>query len=246
MGKWRLFGVGIVLVIFSGVALCQVVTIGFRGVIDYTYYGMEATPYLEGDIGVGEIISGYYVYDTLAVDEVDGNIWHGRYSFTQLPFGMYAEINGHVFQTDASQVDFRMELIDADLAGYATRDGYLARSYNNTYNYSEVAGGTFGLIEFDVNLDAPYGLPCDAVVGDSLPSTGPDLTEFENKFFYLHMNLVGDFESHGGSVAIRAEITDMWVVPEPGMLGLVGFGWLMLRRRVGVGGLTAGFPPARE
>jgi hypothetical protein len=124
-----------------------------------------------------------------------------------------------------------MAINDADLAGYATEDGYLALSYNNIYNYSEVASGTFLLQSLVIQLDAPYGLPCDAVVGDSLPSTAPDLSEFEDKGLRLDMHLVGDFEPHGGDVSIRADITDMWVIPEPAIFSLLALGSLLLRRQ---------------
>jgi hypothetical protein len=184
------------------------VTIGFGGVVRNDGYGFAA----------GDAATGYYVYDTSAVDTAT-RIDLGCYEFSQSPFGMYLEINGHVWQTDPLQISYHVEIIDGDLSQPMSYDTYSARSYTNVYNYSQPDGGPF--YDFGLYLGL-YGISSDAVISDSLPLTAPDLSKFDYKFISI------DWDPHN---SMYVDITDMWVVPEPAMFGLLAFGSLLLRRK---------------
>lgn len=83
---------------------------------------------LGGSIGVGDTITGTYIYDS-TIEDTNASPTVGDYRHSSSPYGIFLEINDIEFETDLSDVDFLVEIVNDH--GTPTRDNYLLRSYNN-------------------------------------------------------------------------------------------------------------------
>ncbi|GEM_PF-2941175 len=87
--------------------------------------------YLTGHIGIGNIFSGTYSYETETPDT--NTLPHiGDYRHVSSPYGVSFDINGYQFRTDPDNVDFILELGN-DLPS-SKYDFYLFHSYNNLFD----------------------------------------------------------------------------------------------------------------
>ena len=81
---------------------------------------------LEGNVNVGDTITGSYTYDSTTSDsnplETVGDYWH----FSP-PYGINLSAGGFVFETDPDNVNFLVEICNNHLGD----DNYLLLSYNN-------------------------------------------------------------------------------------------------------------------
>lgn len=102
------------------------ITIGITGVVDYVEDLGEGDGYLDGLIGVGDSITGYYTYDT---DTPDTNplSYIGTYNYYSSPSGIFLNIGSFSFRTDLTNVNFLIEITN----DYPPNDDYLVRSYIN-------------------------------------------------------------------------------------------------------------------
>jgi hypothetical protein len=83
---------------------------------------------LGGSIEAGDTITGTYIYDS-TVEDTNALPTVGDYRHSSSPYGIFLEINDIEFETDLSDVDFLVEIVNDH--GTPTRDNYLLRSYNN-------------------------------------------------------------------------------------------------------------------
>ena len=111
----------VALLVFSArPAAAQDVTFSFTGTVT------EAVNSPFGDITPGTTFTGWYTFNTAAVDE-NGMEQVGDYWHRTSPYGVIVQIGSHVFRTNPSDVNFLIEVID----NYQSLDNYLFRSYNN-------------------------------------------------------------------------------------------------------------------
>ena len=167
--------------------------------------------YLEGKINVGDIITGYYTYESTTVDTnplPDGaDYWH--YS---PPAGIYLTAGGWNFQTDTSDVEFHVALRN-DVQS-EVKDIYAIASYNN----SELANGSpVDKISWQLNDYSGTALSSDA-----LPLTAPVLSDWQ---FNL-LRIIGEKSNFFG---IDAYVTS--AIPEPSSILLIALGTLFLCRK---------------
>jgi len=94
---------------------------------------------LGGNIEVGNNITGTYTYDPAAVDE-NASATVGQYMHDSPPYGIFLDINGYVFKTDLSDVNFLVGL--SDNHGTPPKDHYQLISYNNAEVLLNVSVGS--------------------------------------------------------------------------------------------------------
>jgi hypothetical protein len=168
--------------------------------------------YLGGKIKVGDIISGRYVYDSLAPDL---NTWgtQGAYEYRTSPHGVFLSVNGFQFQTDPKSVNFVIDIGN----DYSRGDSFFLLSYNNLALPTGIIVSTIAW-----ELDDYTGT---ALSSDSLPTTAPILDDWQlNK---LSMAGIPRYQPF----AVYARVTSAEVIPEPSTMLILGLGALVLRKR---------------
>ncbi len=146
---------------------------------------------LNNRVAPGDIITGFYSYNSFAVDsnplpEV------GDYRYTTAPNGIRLNVNGLTFATDPADVDFLLEVVN----NYQNLDNYLLISYNNLFAVS--ARGEFVMNTIDWQLDDPTQT---ALSSAALPRTPPILSDWQS-IFGLTIDSSGD-----NHFLIRANVT---------------------------------------
>ena len=159
--------------------------------------------YLEGKIKVGDVITGFYTYDS-SVTRLPGE----RYKFDSPPCGVFLTVGGFDFQTDQSSVDFEMG-IGNDLSW---GDTYFFISFNNLPLSNGVAVDSIRW-----QLDDPSGTALDST---ALPEGPPILDDWQENILTF-----GADRLYG----ISAHIT--YAIPEPASIILLSVGGLFLRKR---------------
>jgi hypothetical protein len=160
--------------------------------------------YLEGKIKVGDIITGFYTYDS-SVTRLPGE----RYEFDSPPSGVFLSVGGFDFETDPTSVDFEMG-IGNDLSW---GDTYFFISFNNL----RLSNGT--LVDgISWSLEDPTGT---ALSSDTLPTSAPILDQWGDNRLRLH--------GERGRYIVDAEVSS--AIPEPATVILLGMGGFLLSRR---------------
>ncbi len=212
MKRQILSGLGIVfsaLGLITAGAEARPVTIYIEAEVDSVG---DSGNYLEGKINPGDIITGYYTYESTTVDSnpedpVQGNYWH--YS---TPAGIYLSVGGFDFQTDPTNVEFQVFIRNNNLSG---DDIYGVDSRNNR----SLSNGT--LVEklfWQLNDDSGTAFSSDA-----LPLTAPFLSDWQSNI----LNISGG--EKGASFGIWANVTS--AVPEPSTILLLGLGVFFIKKR---------------
>ena len=146
---------------------------------------------LTNRVAPGDIITGFYTYNSFAVDsnplpEV------GDYRYNTAPNGIRLDVNGLRFGTNPVDVDFLLEVVN----NYQNLDNYVVISYNNLFAVS--AMGEFVTNTIDWQLDDPTQT---ALSSTALPRTAPVLSNWQS-IFGLSISSMGD-----DSFLIRANVT---------------------------------------
>jgi hypothetical protein len=116
----------------------QLNTLCVKGVV---IYAEEQANALNGEIVIGDSIEGTITYDlSLTDDNSHGYAGTdvGDYYNTSSPTGMVLTINGYTFQTNSSNVDFLVEIINdhkvVEEDSTYHEDAIVFRSYNNVFS----------------------------------------------------------------------------------------------------------------
>ncbi len=201
----------VVLSLWSRILRAEIVTIQLTaeitGINDYA-------DLLEGNISVGDIITGSYSYDSDTPDTNPSDTV-GDYRHYDQPYGINLSIGSLVFQTDPDNVNFLVEVANNHI--YSSWDGYLAKSYNNLALSN---GVHIGMIYWE--LQDSSGMALSDI---SLPTTPPALEDWD-----YGLGLLITFGPRDSS-GIQARVTS--AVPEPATVLLLTLGSLLLTRRRG-------------
>jgi hypothetical protein len=182
------------------------ITIQIKAVVDSV---QDEGNYLEGKIGVGDIITGFYVYesttpDSSPLDPVQGNYWHYA-----PPAGIALTVGGFNFMTDPFNVAFHVALRNNDLSG--DESYWLASSKNLALsNGTSVDNIVWLLNDSTANVFST----------DALPQTPPLLANWKWNVLDVYAD-----RKYG----IRGHVTS--AIPEPACIILISIGGLFLRKR---------------
>ncbi len=209
MKKYAIISV-LAVIFFAGFAHAEIVQINIEAEVTSVD---DSGNYLEGNINVGDTITGYYIYDTETPDSNPDNEDVGDYWHYSSPFGVYLECNGLEFQTDPDNMNFLMEIVNNSEI-YA-HEAYLFRSYNNL---SLSSNADLDSIAWSIQ----YKNDLSHFDSDKLIAYAPDLSEWDMNA----LSIRGDRKYN-----IRAEVKSATKVPEPSTVLLLGLGTLMLKRK---------------
>ncbi len=162
--------------------------------------------YLEGNINVGDTITGYYIYDTETPDSNPSESVGDYYSG-----GIYLSCNGLDFRTDQNNSNFKVTILN-DHTGV---DAYGIKSDNNL---SSINGVILNRIYWGLQ-----DIDCLYFDSTNLIDYAPDLSagwEFND------LDITSD-----RNFSIRGEVTSATKVPEPSTILLFGLSSLFLKRK---------------
>ena len=181
------------------------ITIEIEAVVDSV---SDEGNYLEGKIKVGDIITGFYSYDSSTPDTnpspTVGHYWH-----YDTPAGISLTVRGWNFQTDPANVEF---LIGVGNDGPSGNDLYWLASYNNA---SLDNGALVDSIWWQLNDNTGSALSSDA-----LPTTFPFLGDWQADVLGIEADR---------RYAISAHVSS--AIPEPCTIVFLGLGGFVLRKR---------------
>ncbi len=174
---------------------------------------------LNGQLDVGDGITGSYVYDSDTLDS-SAEPDYGEYLYTSQPYGILLTGGGFVFQFDPDNVDLWIGIGNGYIGG---DDTYSIRSYNNLPLYDDVSVGIIGW-----QLNDPSGT---ALSSDALLATAPVLEDwYSAEGLRIDGGIPDEYGKFIESFLIRAPVTSVEVIPEPGTVMLLGLGGLVLLR----------------
>jgi hypothetical protein len=168
------------------------ITIGFTATVREVD---DQANLLGGSIQPGNVITGEYTYnsktrDTNTLREV------GDYQHSQKFYGITVQAGGFTFQTDPSNVDFLVEILN----DYGS-DNYLLRSYNNL----PLSNGVL-VTHIAWQLDDFTQTALDSA---ALPTTPPTLSDWESIF---GLTLEGQSPTGNDQYFVRADVTEVHLV----------------------------------
>jgi hypothetical protein len=184
--------------IWTQTAQAELITIEIEGVVDKVW---DEYNYLEGKIKVGDVMTGFYTYESTTPDSNPSAIG-GRYEHHTPPYGIFLSVGGFNFQTDPANVDFLVEIVN----GYPPDDDYFVLSHNNI----PLSNGT----SVDSISWWLYDLTGSALSSDALPTTAPVLEDWQSGNL---LRLYGERARY----IIDAHVTS--AVPEPTCQSYKGF-----------------------
>ena len=174
---------------------------------------------LEGNVNVGDTITGSYKYDSEATDSEPTIPYYGSYNFFQTPYGISLEINSIHFQTDSSNTDYHIGITNNHPGAW---DVYNMISKNNLPVFNNIAVNS---IQWELQDYSEQALS-DII----LPTNAPDLNEWQD---YNLLIISGGGNPKLGELAfgIGAYVTTAVLIPEPSSFLLISIGLLYIRKR---------------
>jgi hypothetical protein len=204
--------VGVMLLALASACLAEQIKIGLTGHVDYI-----DDPYnlLDNGVHQGDWITGFYTYDSSTQDS-NPSVSMSLYQYAIAPYGMLVTAGSITFQTDPTNVNFEIGLVDNYAGG--TLDSYEVTSHNNLQLNSAI---TVGDLHWQLN-----DYSGKAISSDALPSTAPDLSKWQSN----SLSVVGGSDEKT-QFLISGHITSSYLIPEPATLFLLAIGGLIIRKR---------------
>ncbi len=187
-------------------ARATLITIEITAVVDSVD---DQGNYLEGQIEVGDIITGTYTYESTTPDS-NPSSYIGHYWHYDPPAGISLMVGGFDFRTDPGNIEFLIGIVNDGTSG---DDSYWLISYNNL----PLSNGTL-VDSIGWQLNDPTG---NALSSTDLPTTPPVLDDWQS---IVGLRLEGD-----RAFIIGATVTS--AIPEPATILLLGLGFLLLKKQ---------------
>jgi len=207
--------ISIIISVICGVSFCAspaeatLITIEITAEVDYVE---DNGNYLDGQINIGDIITGTYIYDSTTLDSNPssqvGDYWH-----YQSPCGIFLSVGGFEFVTDLTNVRFLVEIINDSTSG-GLHDAYGLISYNNL----ALSNGS-SVDEISWWLTDPSATVLTSTV---LPTTAPVLDDWQSIY---------GLRLQGERVGYLVDADVISAIPEPATILLFTLGGLFLRKR---------------
>jgi hypothetical protein len=172
---------------------------------------------LEGNVNVGDTITGSYKYDSETPDNNPTDTSLGNYWLRSSPYGIFLTVGGLEFKTDLDSVKFDILIANNDIS--SSRDIYGLTSYNNTFLENNTP---VDIISWDLNDYTET-----AIDNDLLPITAPIVNDWQS----VNILLISGGEERGIRFGIGANVTSAVLVPEPSTLILITLGLGLLKER---------------
>jgi hypothetical protein len=163
----------------------------------------------EGNISVGDTITGYYAYESTTPD-TNPLEYYGTYSQSNAGCEIVLMLNTFEFKTDPNNLDWRIGIAN----NYPESDGYSVRSSSNL----PLSDGT---IVNDIYWQLKDSTET-ALTNTDLPTSAPVLNDWD----YNHLRISTD-----RAFSIDSHVASAELVPEPFTLLLMSLGALALRKR---------------
>ncbi len=208
----------ILIVVLCAVALCPkpaqayLITIGLTAeVYEVEDYG-SGDGWLDGKINPGDIITGYYTYESTTSDS-SSSTTSGQYRHYSSPCGIFLTVSGFDFETDPTNTDVLVEISDnCPNHGNNPYDHYMVYSSNNL----PLSNGTV-FADITLRFSDSSG---QALSSTALPLTAPDLDDWS---LYTSLSMAGAF-------LVSSNVTSMVLIPEPASFLLLAFGAVFIRK----------------
>jgi hypothetical protein len=182
------------------------VTIEIEAVVDTVW---DEGNYLEDRIRPGDIITGWYTYESTTPDSSPSDMVQGNYWYYAPPAGLSLTVGGFNFETDPEDVEFRIALRN-EITPWGG-DIYAIGSSNNL----ALSNGT-PVDSIWWQLDDRTG---SALSSDVLPTMPPVLDRWQANVLSLESDRA--FGIHGHVIS---------AIPEPTSILLLAVGVLLVRK----------------
>lgn len=189
-------------------AQATLITIEITAEVDAVY---DPSGYLEGNIGVGDTITGTYSYESTTLD-TNPSPYVGDYEHFASPAGIFLSVGEFDFTTDLANVAFLVEIIN-DYTSGGLHDSYILRSYSNLPLSNEVSVDHISWSLRDSSATA--------LSSTDLPTTAPVLDAWLSR---NELRLEGERLGY----IIDAHVTS--AIPEPATIVLFAIGALLSRQ----------------
>jgi len=190
---------------WPSLAKATLITIEIEGMVDSV---RDEGNYLEGEIMPGDIIAGFYTYESTTPDSSPLDPVVGHYYHYSPPAGVSLTLGSFNFKTDPANVDFLV-----GVGNDGPSDIYWFISYNNI----PLSNGT--LVEsiwWQLNDNTGSALSSDA-----LPTIPPTLYRWQANVLCLH--------GERSRYIVYAHVTS--AIPEPSTILLFSLGVVFIKRR---------------
>jgi len=185
------------------------VIIGITGEVTHVADRLRS---LEGNINVGDIITGVYIYD-LSTPGSDPWVYRRLYEHDAPPSGITLTVGGFVFMTDPENIEFTVAVGNNYPTVGGARDAFELKSKNNLPLSNGVLVSSIVLELFDPSASA--------LSSEALPATAPVLEHWSTG--YRDMRISGRGQA---SFTFYAHLTSAVLIPEPTTAVLLGLGGL--------------------
>ncbi len=207
--KGMILGVMFSLCLGIGISRAAIIEIGIEAEI----VGIDNPELFGGSLGVGDVLTGSYIYDSEGED-IAAIESATVYEFYSEPYGIRLSSEGFVFQTDPDNAYFKIGVSDGTF-GY---DSFWWISYSNLPLSNGVE-----VYEIFWQLDDDSGT---ALSSAEIPLGSPILGDWDHP-----LQLMIDLGPKGSDGGIFAEVTSVWLIPEPSSVLLLGLGFAAFVRR---------------
>ncbi|KKM67727.1 hypothetical protein LCGC14_1468280 [marine sediment metagenome] len=220
--------VGLTFILFySVISSTAYVAIGFTA--EVTEF-KDPRGWLGEPIPIGTQFTGFYMYDTLTPDSIPDNLQANQYyHIGETPCGFYVilPLGDNYFMTDNMNANFKMTISNnIDLPGDTppNYDIYAFSSYNNI---SLENGVSVDLINWTLEGSE------DTIDSRDLPLHAPTLIDWDVDWGLTIMGNMPGCECFDefSIQSIVLEVHDLFVVPEPATILILGMGCLFVIRK---------------